>query len=199
MPKIHLKPQSPEFADVKADYSVQTCDMPGCGCDGEHKAPKDRSLNDYYWFCKEHITEYNKAWDFFDGMNASEIEDHIIRSATWDRPTRKFSDYSTEELLRKARATYNFTDEEPAHEKKRYFNEQERNTPEFEALAIMGLEPPIDLAGVKERYKALAKKYHPDLNQNDPKAEELLKSINMAYTILKLAYEKFDQFEPETV
>ena len=68
-------------------------------------------------------------------------------------------------------------------------------TPEFEALSIMGLEPPITLDGIKARYKELAKQYHPDLNQGDKKAEDLLKSINMAYTILKLSYAKFEKLE----
>ena len=58
---------------------------------------------------------------------------------------------------------------------------------------IMGLEPPLSLAGIKARYKELVKKYHPDINRDDPKAEELLKSVNMAYTILKLNYEKFEE------
>ncbi|MEM6780431.1 MAG: J domain-containing protein [Pseudomonadota bacterium] len=198
MPKIHLKPQSPEFVDQGPSAEAKQCDMPGCCLAGVHRAPKDRSLNEYYYFCADHIVEYNKAWDYFDGMSAAEIEDHIIRSATWDRPTRKFSDHSTEELYRKAQSTYNFTEDEPKQQS-RYYSESERSTPEFEALALMGLEPPIDLDGIKKRYKELAKKYHPDLNRNDPKAEELLKSINMAYTILKLAYEKFDHLQPETV
>ncbi|MDD6087898.1 MAG: DnaJ C-terminal domain-containing protein [Desulfovibrionaceae bacterium] len=34
-------------------------------------------------------------------------------------------------------------------------------------------------------FKRLAKKYHPDLNQNDPKAEEKFKEINEAYEVLK--------------
>jgi len=38
----------------------------------------------------------------------------------------------------------------------------------------------------------LAKKYHPDLNGKDKESEELLKKINMAYTILKMAYQKFE-------
>ena len=65
-------------------------------------------------------------------------------------------------------------------------------TPEFEAMAIMGLEPPLSLAAIKTRYKALVKKHHPDVNQGDAQSGELLKSINMAYTILKAAYEKYE-------
>ena len=174
--------------------------MPGCLDSGDYKAPKDRSLSEYYHFCHEHITEYNKAWDFFQGMNASEIEDHIIRSATWDRPTRKFSDFDMEDKLRSKAWDFYNGDKESSDKSNgnSYHRHEDRNTPEFEALAIMGLEPPVDLKEIKTKYKSLAKKYHPDLNQNDPKAEDLLKSINMAYTILKLAYEKYDELEKDT-
>ena len=58
-------------------------------------------------------------------------------------------------------------------------------------MAIMGLKPPVTLDELKTRYKTLAKKHHPDLNQGNPQSEELLKQINMAYTILKLAFEEY--------
>lgn len=50
----------------------------------------------------------------------------------------------------------------------------------------------MDLKIIKARYKELAKKHHPDLNKGSNKSEELLKEINMAYTILKVAFEKFE-------
>ena len=38
---------------------------------------------------------------------------------------------------------------------------------------------------VRMAYKALAKKYHPDIFQGDPiEAEERMKQINMAYSVL---------------
>ena len=58
-------------------------------------------------------------------------------------------------------------------------------------MALMGLCPPVTLEEIKTRYKTLAKKHHPDLNKNNPESEELLKKINMAYTILKLAFEEY--------
>lgn len=198
MPTIHLKPQSPEFLDNNAGAAERFCDMPGCSLHGDFKAPRDRSLSGHYWFCKDHVAEYNKAWDFFSGMSPQEIEEHIIKATVWDRPTRKFSDFDAEEALRRRAERFKFGGEEEAEraKKRKTFHSQEtRNTPEFEALALMGLEPPVDLQMIKARYKELAKKYHPDLNRNDPQAEELLKSINMAYTILKLAYEKYGQLE----
>lgn len=200
MPKIQLKPNSPEFADKnsKATPKSRHCEMPGCLCEGEFRAPKNRELTDYFWFCKEHVQEYNKAWNYFQGMSFEDMEEHIARSTVWDRPTKRYDTAAgTEALKRKAWQTYNFTDQDPpreAHQRERDRTRYHgnRQTPEFEAMAIMGLEPPIDLVGIKARYKELAKKYHPDLNRDDPEAEELLKKINMAYTVLKVAYQKFD-------
>lgn len=200
MPKIRLKPGSAEFADDSPRQPhTRHCDMPGCKENGDYKAPRDRSLNGHYWFCLPHVQEYNKAWDFFSGMSAREIEDHIIRSTLWDRPTRRYDSDSdvADKLRQKAWQTYNFTEEEPAKAREQSYK-QERGTPETDALAIFGLAPPVDMNIIKARYKELVKKYHPDVNPGDPKAEEVIKTINMSYTILRLAYEKFEQLEEKT-
>lgn len=194
MPRIFLKPNSAEFHEEKAQPqgAARHCDMPGCSESGEHRAPKDRALSAYYWFCFEHAREYNSAWNFFQGMPDAEVEKHMINSLYGDRPTRRFDlPGMAEALRRKAWQTYHFTEEEPPKEQR--FTQEQRSTPEFEALTIMGLAPPVTLEGIKSRYKELVKKYHPDVNRTDPNAEELLKSVNMAYTILKLNYQKFEQ------
>jgi DnaJ-domain-containing protein 1 len=198
MPKIFLKPNSAEFIDERTAQPERCCDMPGCNEEAPHKAPKDRSLEEYYWFCIEHVQEYNKAWNFFSGLSQHDIEDHIVRSALWDRPTWRYDSFAEIEnhLRTKAWQTYHNTDKEPSQERteKEYTNTIGHGTPEFEAMAIMGLEPPLDLLSIKARYKELVKKHHPDVNRDDPKkAEELLKNINMAYTILKLAYDKYEK------
>ncbi len=196
MPRIFLKPNSAEFEDKKARPSgkAKGCEMPGCREHGEYRAPKDRALSDYYWFCLDHVREYNSAWNFFQGMSGHEVEEHIVSSMYGDRPTRRYDNpgMGAENLRRAAWQAYHFTEEEPPKEHA-YFTNEQKKTPEFEAMMIMGLEPPLSLAGIKSRYKELVKKYHPDINRDDPKAEELLKSVNMAYTILKLNYEKFEE------
>lgn len=199
MPKIQLKPRSPEFAEQGRKAKLHACGMPGCDAEGDHKAPKDRSLSEHYHFCSAHITEYNKAWDFFSGMHPQEVEDHMLRSLYGDRPTWRFDSEADLEdtLYNTAWQSYHFTDKNREREKETS-PETSHNTPEFEALALMGLEPPVDLLVIKTRYKELAKKHHPDLYPDDPKAEELLKHINMAYTILKLAYENFEKIENPT-
>lgn len=197
MPSIQLKPNSPEFADKKKKVHTKQCDMPGCRGHGEHRAPKDRSLSDHYWFCFDHVKDYNSAWDFFSGMNSNEVEDHILRSMYGDRPTWRYDvDGSKAEALKRATwQAYHFTEDEPPKEETRRKSNISAMTPEGEAMAIMGLEPPVTLDEIKTRYKTLAKKYHPDLNQGDKNAEDLLKSINMAYTILKLSYAKFERLD----
>ncbi len=203
MPKIFLKPNSPEFREGSNKPRTALCDMPGCAEHGDFRAPQDRSLSDHYWFCQDHVREYNKAWNFFDGMADSEVEDHMTSALYGDRPTWKYGvngKSAEEELYTRAWQTFNYSEDEPDH--KRAHDPQNgtfsQHSQEHKAMALMGLEPPITLAGIKTRYKELAKKHHPDLNHGCSKSEELLKEINMAYTILKLAYEKFEDLPERT-
>jgi hypothetical protein len=122
-------------------------------------------------------------------MSDREVEDHVVRSHYGDRPTWRYDvEGSAEEnIRRRAWQAYNFTEKEPPKNGQKVTV----STPEGEALAIMGLETPVTLEDIKARYKSLVKIHHPDVNRGNAESEELLKSINMAYTILKLAYEQF--------
>ena len=192
MPTIRLKPNSAEFDNGQEEKNTYPpCDMTNCTSTGAYKAPRDRSLNEHYHFCKEHITEYNRAWNFFDGMNPAEVEEHMTSAFYGDRPTWKYREFATleETLFTKINDLHGDTPHrEQAHKEQSF----ENHSPEMEALSIMNLSPPVTLEEIKKEYKILAKKHHPDHNNNDPKAEELLKRINMAYTILKAAYGKYE-------
>jgi hypothetical protein len=62
--------------------------MPGCANAGEFRAPKSReTLNDYWWFCLEHVRAYNAGWDFYKGMSAGQIETQLRQDTGWQRPT----------------------------------------------------------------------------------------------------------------
>ncbi len=52
---------------------------------------------------------------------------------------------------------------------------------------------------IKKAFKKKAMKYHPDRNENDPKAEEKFKDVNEAYAVLKdkNKRKKYDQFGAE--
>ena len=62
--------------------------MPGCHEAGEYRAPKSRTtLNDYHWFCLEHVRAYNAGWDFYKGMSPAEVEAQLRADTSWQRPT----------------------------------------------------------------------------------------------------------------
>jgi DnaJ-domain-containing protein 1 len=129
-------------------------------------------------------------------MNDREVEEQILKSMYGDRPTWRYDvdGAAADAIKRAAWQTYQFTEEEPPKFEGRK-TAIPTQTPEGEALALMDLEAPTTLAAIKTRYKELAKKYHPDLNPGDKKSEDLLKHINMAYTILKLSYAKFEKLD----
>ena len=62
--------------------------------------------------------------------------------------------------------------------------EEKLNTEEYKSLKILELSLPISLEKIKKKYKKLVKIFHPDVNDNNKKAENHFKEINEAYKIL---------------
>ena len=56
---------------------------------------------------------------------------------------------------------------------------------ENRALKILDLAHPFTLDALQQRYKALAKKHHPDANGGDKSSEDRLVEIIQAYNHLK--------------
>ncbi len=50
--------------------------------------------------------------------------------------------------------------------------------------AVLGLEPGADPQALKRAFRQQARRWHPDLNGNDPHAEEQFKAVNEAYAVL---------------
>jgi DnaJ-class molecular chaperone len=50
---------------------------------------------------------------------------------------------------------------------------------------ILGLDSLATMEEIKAAYRALAMKYHPDRNPNNPEAEEKFKQIQKAYDVLE--------------
>ena len=57
--------------------TVRTCEWEGCEEKADHPAPKYRDSRERYWFCQEHAGEYNRSWNYFDGMSKEEAEKYV--------------------------------------------------------------------------------------------------------------------------
>ena len=167
------------------DAPGRPCDFPGCPCQGEYRAPKSRtSLNDYWWYCLEHVRAYNATWDFYKGMTAGQIEAQTRADTQWQRPTwplgRLGAKFLNEDALRDPLEGLG------AHHARRAEPSGPAAPPELrEPLGTLGLDWPVALDAVKARYKELAKRHHPDANGGDRVSEERLKTINLAYAAVR--------------
>jgi len=202
MRKYSLKAQASPLRKLDPKPTERLCDVPGCGGLGEHRAPKARDrLNQHYWFCLDHVRQYNEAWDYYAGMTTEEIEAHLRADQTWRRPSWPLGGpKSTQKGRFDLFDDMGILDDHPIAGASRANGTgrkgkggrdqaQDRATAMGEAirraLAVLDLEPPVDFVAIKARYKSLVKRHHPDANGGDREAEERLKVINEAFTTLK--------------
>ncbi len=182
-----------KYGVIDASARVNECNHPGCGAEANHRAPKARNrLDDYYWFCLDHIREYNRNWNYYAGMSDGQVESEIKNDTVWRRPSWPFSGAGQGDTFG---ANIRFRDDlgifdaaQSSHSRKRK-NEQDkrpRQDAQVErALKIMNIDGPVNLTELKSRYKELVKRLHPDANGGDRAAEEKLKDINQAYATIK--------------
>lgn len=157
------------------------CDHPGCPEKGEYRAPKDRSLKEYYWFCLKHVQEYNAKWNYYSGISTDTPEDehkqkmHFRGFRSKVKYTRGYNIFDDYEFFESSYHSHN--DYAPMDDV--YYTYEERRYLEIMELDREGLT--IDI--LKKQYKILAKKYHPDMADSDKRAEaeEKFKQLSNAY------------------
>jgi len=174
------------FDDDAPPPLARACDHPGCAGAGEYRAPRSReTLNEYYWFCLDHVRSYNASWNYYAGMNEAQIEAELRKDLVGHRPSWKFGHRVAWRFGNGVKdfGLFDF-DEETVGARPR----SRPLTPQEKALATFDLALPLNLAVLKRRYKELVKQHHPDANGGDKAAEERLKIINQAYATLKASY-----------
>ena len=162
--------QSKYFAPQN-ENNYHKCDFPGCNKSGEYRAPKDKNLKEYYWFCLEHVQEYNSKWNYF-GDDLFATEEETVRKSSFSSGFKYGFGFDYDDI-------YNFFSSNP-----RYINplKQRFTKDERQALNIMGLsEDSLSVDALKKAYKKAAKKYHPDINNQDKDAENKFKLISTTY------------------
>ena len=161
------------------------CSNPKCKELGIYPAPKSRSqIREYLYFCIDCIREFNKSWNYFEGLNEQELEVEIRKSVTWDRPSWKFGTKNINYDFEKA---FNKFENQKYERKKRVLNKKLEN-----ALKILGLSHETSIKEVKTKYKFLAKKWHPDVQSENKSKINKEKFINItnAYKIILESFTK---------
>ncbi len=168
----------------KNNKEKKICNFPGCELEGDYRAPTGyESLNDYQWFCLEHIKEFNKSWNYHNKMNSDEIENDIRFDTIWRRPTKNFGSgakfYNFSINGEDMGSFKNPNAKQPGHSNKLLWS-----------LSKLDLDIKTDLNLIKKRYKELAKKHHPDIKGNSKNSIDKFREIVEAYNYLLERYKK---------
>ena len=167
------------------ENTERICSNPKCNELGVYPAPKSRDkLREYLYFCINCIRDFNKSWNYFEGLNEQELEVEIRKSVTWDRPSWKFGTKNINHDFEKAFKKF----ENQKHLK----NKKIPNGKLENAFKTLGLSSETNIKEVKTKYKALAKKWHPDVQNKTHSEINESKFINItnAYKIILESFTK---------
>ena len=166
------------------------CDYPGCKEKGAFRAPKSPDLLDeFFWFCKDHIREYNLKWNFFQGTTDEEFQKFLDKNRVWERETKPFSRIVDGNAW--ARLGVNdpmsLLGEKATQNPGRVASTATRKLPptERKAIEILDARDTMSKAEIRKVYKGLIKVLHPDMNGGDRSHEEQLQEVVWAWDQLK--------------
>jgi hypothetical protein len=166
------------------------CDYPGCKEKAAFRAPKSPDLLDeYFWFCKDHIREYNLKWNFFQGTTDDEFQKFLDKDRVWERETKPFSrigdgnawarlGVNDPMALLGEKATQNPGRLQPTATRKLPATERK-------AIEILDARDTMSKTEIRKVYKGLIKVLHPDMNGGDRSHEEQLQEVVWAWDQLK--------------
>ena len=171
------------------ETSQRACEHDGCREPGKFRAPKAPDvLDDFFWFCKEHVREYNAKWSFFDGKTEAEMNAQESTDKVWERKTRDWRDPEAKAWARLGiedphqvlgnNATRNPGRTKPGGGRRLPATEKR-------AVEILEAENAETKADLRKAYKKLIKVLHPDMNGGDRSQEEQLQEAVWARDQLK--------------
>ncbi|MFO1105627.1 MAG: DnaJ domain-containing protein [Amaricoccus sp.] len=181
------------------ESSVRMCDKPGCSRPGKFRAPRSPDqLDDFLWFCMEHVREYNLKWNFFQSHSDADLEKQFAADRVWERPTQPFSatvnrgqphadgrawqrfGFDDPAALLGENATLNPGAARPGARAQRRLPPTERR-----ALEILDAQDDQTKSEIRKIYKALVKDLHPDMNGGKRDDEARLSEVVWAWEQIK--------------
>lgn len=152
---------------------VRLCDREGCDKPGDRPAPKSPNSPERWYFCEEHAAEYNRNWNYFEGLTAEEA---AKREADERRTANGYA--------------------ESKHNAWAGPGDGTRSRDEMRALDVLELEPDVSFEEVRTAWRRLAKSNHPDIRPGDAEAAKRFQAIQAAYEVLRTAEER-RQWRPD--
>jgi hypothetical protein len=196
-------PQRPteRFHGRVRDGQNRRCSHEGCSEAGDFRAPRSRSpeRDGYNYHCLDHIRAFNAAWDFFKGLSREEIEaeQRGFGESPWVKdatPSGRASyghpygpgqggphlDDPLKVFAGQPRFGSRFTETATGPTGAR-ISEKDR-----QSLRVLALDtaPIPELKTIRRSYKALVRRFHPDMNGGDRSHEVALRKVIDAYTHL---------------
>ena len=166
-------PRWRSYGGDRAAQQVRLCDRHGCTEPGDRPAPKSPNKPERWYFCERHAAEYNKNWNYFEGLSAEE-------AASREAGERRDSN---------------------GYENARHYGwggpgDGSRSRDEMRALDVLELEADAEFGDIKSAYRRLAKANHPDVAKDDKEAAKRFQAVQAAYDVLRKAEERRSSLSP---
>ena len=172
------------------ETSRRQCENSGCHEPAKYRAPKSPDiLDDYFWFCKDHVREYNLKWNFFDGSSEEELQKQMESDRVWERETKPFK--TSEEQRAWSRLgvddPHQVLGANATQNPGKSITGATRKLPSSErrALDVLEAKDHWAKAEIRKSYKSLIKILHPDMNGGDRSQEEQLSEVVWAWDQIK--------------
>ena len=155
------------YGSERGATQMRMCDRHGCDQPGSCPAPKSPNSPERWYFCQAHAAEYNRRWDYFEGLSAEEA---AAREASERRDASGFK--------------------ETSHYGWGGPGDGTRSRDEMRALDLLEVEPDAEFEAIKAAWRRLAKANHPDVRPGDAEAAKRFQAIQAAYDVLRKAEER---------
>jgi len=154
------------YGTTREAEPVRKCDREGCDLPGDRPAPKSPNSRERWYFCEAHAAEYNRNWNYFEGLSAEEAAAREAEEVRGAAGYRKASHYAWGGP-----------------------GDGTRSRDEMRALDVLELDADAGFEEIRAAYRRLAKAYHPDVAPGEEAAERF-QAIQAAYDVLRRAEER---------
>ncbi|WP_371169656.1 DnaJ domain-containing protein [Aliiroseovarius sp. 2305UL8-7] len=171
------------------ETSQRVCEHDGCQEAGQYRAPRSPDhLDEFKWFCKDHVREYNLKWNFFDGSTEEEMNEQMEKDRVWERETKPMGTKDEQRAWARLGVDdpHQVLGENATRNPGKSITGTRKLPPtERRAVEILEAKDHWTKAEIRKAYKKLIKVLHPDMNGGDRSLEEQLQEVVWAWDQIK--------------